>query len=117
MAWTEKPKFLFERLRYITENQHTIKFICLNDDLDHKNETTSLIINEIKTDFYEVLFPFCSTFEKCLTQLPLSTNMYYSLEKFLQIVIIALLVAYLGPRLLKSLLRNNRITYLFLVSR
>ena len=117
MAWTEKPKFLSERLKYIIENQDTIKFICLNDDLDHKNETTSLIIDEIKTDFYEVLFPLCSRFEKCITQLPLSTNMYDSLEKFLRFVIIVCLVAKLGPRLLKNLLRNNSITILFHVSK
>ena len=117
LAWTEKPKFLSERLKYIIENQDTIKFICLNDDLDHKNETTSLIIDEIKTDFYEVLFPLCSRFEKCITQLPLSTNMYDSLEKFLRFVIIVCLVAKLGPRLLKNLLRNNSITILFHVSK
>ena len=115
LGWTERPNFLWERLKYIIDNQQTIKFICLNDDLDHKNETTSLIINEIKTDFYEVLYPLCSRFEICITQLPVSTNVYDSIQRFLKIGIIASLVAKLGRRLVKKVLKNKIITSLFLI--
>ena len=108
---------LSEKINYIVTNQETIKFICLNDDLDYEKESTFLIIDEIKSNFYEILYPVCSRFENCAKSLPLSSYMYDADDKLFFFIISVLLIVKFGPRLLKILLRNTDIKSIFLVSK
>ena len=52
--------FVLQQLDWIRKNPK--KFICLNDDLDHADESTSTI-RVILKDFYEAFFPIPSQFE------------------------------------------------------
>ena len=53
-----------KKLNYIISNQNKIKFMCLNDNIEHSEPCAVAAKNEIINQFYEVLFTKPSKFEK-----------------------------------------------------
>ncbi len=44
-------------------NKHLKKFMCLNDNIEHKEKIDVTIIKEMLVEFYESMFPHRSNFE------------------------------------------------------
>ncbi|KYQ88805.1 putative glycophosphotransferase [Tieghemostelium lacteum] len=66
------------KLDGIRQRKH--KFICLNDNMDHSNETDTSSIRVVH-DFYESLFPFPSSFELPTGQ----QNAFAYIEDFIEV--------------------------------
>ena len=64
------------KLNYIISNQNTIKFACLNDNIEHSSPCAAEAKQEIVNQFYEVLFKNPSKFEReNITELTVTTQL------------------------------------------
>ena len=59
-----------KHLQPLIENHDKILFTCLNDKIDHDLASAEAVENGVKNDFYEVLFPTPSKFEKSQVSVP-----------------------------------------------
>ena len=61
-------------------SKHLTKFMCLNDNIDHKNKADSDVIRvkRMLVQFYETLFPIRSQFELPIGQ----TNRYANVDEY-----------------------------------